>query len=143
MHLFIESPNLKSRSMNCHFVAGYPYHGNPTPQPAQNQNDVNIDHYDYDYSYYEYETEAPLGALPKSDVVISPHPFLVSVQRWLNGLESRQFDLGLFSGNTIVSFNKCWKQFLKGGSNSSSCFVHMIPQSGQTKFSKSPLLCNS
>ena len=88
----------------CITVTGYPYHGNPTqaPQPSQNQNDVNVDYYDY-YNY-EYETEAP-GALSKSDVLISPHPFLVSVQRWLKGLDlqTARFDLGLFSGNTVVS----------------------------------------
>ena len=86
------------------FFTGYPYHGNPTqaPQPSQSQNDVNVDYYDY-YNY-EYETEAPV-AYSKSDVLISPHPFLVSVQRWLKGLDlqTARFDLGLFTGNTVVS----------------------------------------
>ena len=84
------------------FFTGYPYHGNPTQAPQPSQNDVNVDYYDY-YNY-EYETEAP-GALSKSDVLISPHPFLVSVQRWLKGLDlqTARFDLGLFTGNTVVS----------------------------------------
>jgi len=83
-----------------HNLTGYPYHGNPTQAPQPSQNDVNVDYYDY-YNY-EYETEAP-SALSKSDVLISPHPFLVSVQRWLKGLDlqTARFDLGLLSGNTV------------------------------------------
>ncbi len=79
-----------------HNLTGYPQHGvAPNPQP----NEVNVDYYDYNYNY-EYETEPPPV---KKDVVISPHPFVVAVRRWFNGLENRQFDLGFLGGNTIVS----------------------------------------
>ena len=80
-----------------HNLTGYPQPGHPS------YNEVDgIDLYDY-YNY-EYQTEAPAPP-PKKNVVISPHPFLVAVRRFFNGLESRQFDgLGFLSGNTIVSF---------------------------------------
>ena len=84
------------------FFIGYLYQDNLTQAPLPIQNDVNVDYSGY-YNY-EYETEAR-SALSKSDVLISPHPFLVSVQRWLKGLDlqTARFDLGLFTGNTVVS----------------------------------------
>ena len=84
------------------FFIGYPSHGNPTQAPQLSQNDVNVDYFDY-YNY-EYETEAP-SAISKSDVLISPLPFLVSLQRSRKGLDllTSRFDLGLLSGNNVVS----------------------------------------
>ena len=75
--------------------------GYPQPGLKTDTNEINTDYYDY---YYDYEPQPQLQT-KKNDVIISPHPFVVAVQRFMSGLQARQFDLGgLFTGNTIVSF---------------------------------------
>ena len=122
-HYNTEAPSSESKSSNYldhygskqslyhqHNLTGYPQPGvigSATAVTAhQHQpNEVNTDYYDY---YYDYENsdQEPRQNVKKNDVIISPHPFVVAVQRMFTGLQAdaRQLDAlgGLFTGNTIV-----------------------------------------
>eukprot|EP00093_Oithona_nana_P013243 13243.XXX_660502_659127_1 [CDS] Oithona nana genome sequencing. len=121
-HYNTEAPSSESKSSNYldhygskqslyhqHNLTGYPQPGvigSATAVTAhQHQpNEVNTDYYDY---YYDYENsdQEPRQNVKKNDVIISPHPFVVAVQRMFTGLQAdaRQLDAlgGLFTGNTI------------------------------------------
>ena len=85
----------KSEPQLYHNLTGYPQLG-----LKADTNEINTEYYDY---YYDYEPQ-PQPQVKKNDVIISPHPFVVAVQRFMSGLQARQFDLGgLFTGNTVVS----------------------------------------
>ena len=90
-----------SKNLYYHNLTGYPVPGVASVTAVQ-PNEINTDYYDYYYDY-ESETEPRPNVKQSSDVIISPHPFVVAVQRFMSGLQARQFDLGgLFTGNTIV-----------------------------------------
>ena len=93
-----------------HNLTGYPQPGvigSATAVTLNQPNEVNTDYYDYYYDYENSDQEQRQN-VKKNDVIISPHPFLVAVQRMFTGLQAdaRQLDAlgGLFTGNTIVRF---------------------------------------
>ena len=67
---------------------------------------------EYDYDYYNnnnnnnnnYEYVEPSS---NADSLVAPHPVMVALQKWVNGIQPRQdlngFLVQLFPGNTIVS----------------------------------------
>ena len=106
---FSTSTSSKSSNYLDHYNRDYFYaHHNLTgyPQFGQYANDV-----EYDYDYYNnnnnnnnYEYVEPSS---NADSLVAPHPVMVALQKWINGIQTRQdingFLVQLFPGNTIVS----------------------------------------
>ena len=85
----------------------YGYH-NLTGYPQFDQYAANDVEYDYDYynnnNNNNYEYVEPSS---NADSLVAPHPVMVALQKWANGIQPRQdlngFLVQLFPGNTIVS----------------------------------------
>merc|ERR1712025_1251030 len=65
-------------------------------------NDVEYDYDDYNNNNYEYIEEPSSN---NADNLVAPHPVMVALQKWINGIQTRQdingFLVQLFPGNTI------------------------------------------
>ena len=107
---YLDHYGAKQSLYHNHNLTGYPQPGvigSATAVTLNQPNEVNTDYYDYYYDYENSDQEQRQN-VKKNDVIISPHPFLVAVQRMFTGLQAdaRQLDAlgGLFTGNTIVRF---------------------------------------
>ena len=106
---FSTSTSSKSSNYLDHYNRDYFYaHHNLTgyPQFGQYANDVEYDYDDYNNNNYEYIEEPSSN---NADNLVAPHPVMVALQKWINGIQTRQdingFLVQLFPGNTIVSLS--------------------------------------